>query len=77
MRMAEEDRVADRSEPNPSTASAWDAATMLCWREILRFFRQRNRVIGAFGQPLLFWLLFGAGLDRSLDRKSTRLNSSH
>ena len=41
------------------------AATMLCWREIIRFFRQRNRVIGAVGTPLIFWLLFGTGLDRS------------
>ena len=34
----------------------------LCWRELIRFFRQRNRVVGAIGQPVLFWLLFGAGL---------------
>ena len=38
---------------------------MLAWREIVRFFRQRNRVIGAIGQPVLFWLLFGVGLNRS------------
>ena len=35
---------------------------MLCWREWTRFFRQRNRVIGALGQPILFWLLFGTGM---------------
>jgi ABC-2 type transport system permease protein len=45
--------------------SPWRAAGALCWREIVRFFRQRNRVVGAIGQPLLFWLLFGAGLQRS------------
>jgi ABC-2 type transport system permease protein len=45
--------------------SPWLAACTLCQREIVRFFRQRNRVIGAFGQPVLFWLLFGAGLHRS------------
>jgi len=37
---------------------------MLCWREIIRFLRQPNRVVGAVGQPLLFWLLFGAGMNR-------------
>ena len=42
----------------------WRAAWMLCWREIIRFVRQRNRVVGALGQPLLFWLLFGAGMNR-------------
>lgn len=34
----------------------------LAARELTRFFRQRTRVIGAVGQPVLFWLLFGAGL---------------
>lgn len=38
------------------------AAWMLARREWIRFFRQRNRVIGAVAQPLLFWLLFGTGL---------------
>ncbi|MEZ6136155.1 MAG: ABC transporter permease [Pirellulaceae bacterium] len=39
-------------------ATVW----MLAWREWTRFFRQRNRVIGALGQPILFWLLFGTGM---------------
>ena len=43
----------------------------LCWREMIRFFRQRNRVVGAIGQPIVFWLLFGAGL-----RQSYRLSES-
>lgn len=50
----------DASQPVPLRA-AW----ALAQREVVRFFRQRNRVIGAVGQPLLFWLLFGAGLQRS------------
>src|SRR5262245_12974472 len=40
----------------------WLAVWSLAWREWLRFIRQRNRVIGAIGQPLLFWLFFGEGL---------------
>ncbi|MDB5385496.1 MAG: inner rane transport permease [Planctomycetaceae bacterium] len=40
-------------------------AWTLAQRELIRFFRQRSRVIGAFGQPLLFWILFGAGLKNS------------
>ncbi len=40
----------------------WLAVWSLAWREWLRFVRQRNRVIGAVGQPLLFWLFFGEGL---------------
>lgn len=34
-------------------------------REITRFRRQRSRVIGSFLQPLVFWLLLGAGLTAS------------
>ena len=49
----------------PASPSPWFAAGMLAYREMLRFFRQRNRVIGAVGQPILFWLLFGAGLQQS------------
>ncbi len=40
----------------------WATVWMLAWREWVRFFRQRNRVIGALGQPILFWLLFGTGM---------------
>jgi len=51
--------------PSIPRVSPWHVAGTLCWREIVRFFRQRNRVIGAVGQPILFWLLFGAGLHQS------------
>ena len=34
----------------------------LAQRELVRFFRQRNRVIGALVQPIMFWVLFSAGL---------------
>ena len=47
-------------EPRP-----WLAAWALARREWVRFIRQPNRVFGAVGQPLIFWVLFGAGLDAS------------
>lgn len=34
-------------------------------RELVRFFRQRSRIIGALVQPLIFWVLFGTGLGGS------------
>jgi ABC-2 type transport system permease protein len=45
----------------------WSAlgASTLWLREITRFRRQRSRVIGSFLQPLVFWLLLGAGLNAS------------
>ena len=40
-------------------------AYTLASRELVRFFRQRTRIVGALGQPILFWILFGAGLSGS------------
>lgn len=34
-------------------------------REVVRFLRQRNRVMGALGTPLMFWFLIGSGLGKS------------
>lgn len=39
------------------------AALSLARRELLRFFRQRSRVIGALATPLVFWLLIGSGFN--------------
>jgi ABC-2 type transport system permease protein len=41
------------------------AVTTLWWREITRFRRQRSRLFGALGQPLVFWLLLGSGFSAS------------
>jgi ABC-2 type transport system permease protein len=46
-------------------ACPYCAAMALAWREIVRFFRQRNRIVGSIGTPVVFWLLFGAGLSGS------------
>src|SRR3954464_11293136 len=46
----------------PATVSAWPVIFTLSQRELVRFFRQKNRVFGALVQPIIFWLLFGAGL---------------
>jgi len=41
------------------------AVGTLWWREIIRFVRQRNRIVGALGTPLVFWLLLGSGFGSS------------
>lgn len=41
------------------------AACSLWRREVVRFLRQRSRIAGALGSPVVFWLLIGAGLGRS------------
>jgi len=45
-----------------SQVSPLPVVLTLAQRELVRFFRQRNRVIGAFLQPIIFWLLFGVAL---------------
>ena len=39
------------------------AALSLCRRELVRFFRQRSRVVGALGTPVVFWILIGSGFN--------------
>src|SRR5437016_909922 len=34
-------------------------AWSLCQRELVRFVRQRSRMIGVIGSPLVFWFLIG------------------
>jgi len=42
------------------------ATTRVLWRrDLARFWRQPSRVIGALGQPVLFWLVIGSGLART------------
>ncbi len=42
-------------------------ALSLAKRELVRFLRQRNRIVGALLTPVLFWLLIGGGIGRSFD----------
>ena len=51
------------------------AVRALWWREIVRFLRQRSRVIGSLAQPVVFWLLLGGGLSASF-RPATAGSSS-
>jgi len=54
--------AASNAQSTPAQAGFWLPVGSLAWRELVRFFRQRTRIIGALGQPLMFWVLFGAGL---------------
>ena len=63
--------AADATSTGVDPADAGDAnrlwlATGTLWkREIVRFFRQPFRVIGAVATPLIFWALLGSGFNRS------------
>ncbi len=42
----------------------------LWWREVVRFLRQKHRVVGALGPPIVFWLLIGSGFGGSFQPSS-------
>jgi len=54
-----------RKSQSELSPAFWRPVGALASRELVRFFRQRTRVVGALGQPILFWVLFGAGLHDS------------
>jgi len=60
-----------------SEPAQFNAVVALTKRELIRFLRQRTRVIGAVGQPILFWILFGAGLRSSFTAPSWADSLSH
>lgn len=47
---------------NSTFSCNFTATTSLLWREIIRFLRQKNRIIGALATPIVFWLLLGYGV---------------
>ena len=58
----------------PSTAVA---AYSLWRREIVRFYRQKARVVGVIASPLLFWLVLGSGFANSFHSAGTGGSNSH
>jgi ABC-2 type transport system permease protein len=49
---------------SPSVGLRLPAFT-LWWRELVRFYRQRSRVVGVIASPLVFWLVIGSGFGTS------------
>src|SRR6201993_5040655 len=49
----------------PAHAGTLLPATSLWWREVIRFYRQRARVVGVIASPLLFWIVIGSGFGTS------------
>src|SRR5437588_1799246 len=48
-----------------SNTGVYLPAFTLWWREIVRFYRQRTRVVGVIASPLLFWAVIGSGFGTS------------
>jgi len=48
-----------------STGLLWLPTLSLWRREVVRFLRQRSRIVGALATPIIFWALIGSGFGRS------------
>lgn len=62
--------MATRAETFPVQSGAQSdelllPAFTLWWREVVRFYRQRARVVGVIASPVLFWLVIGSGFGKS------------
>ena len=44
----------------------WTGAWALWHREMIRFFRQKNRVVSVLLTPMLLWVGLGAGLNQAI-----------
>jgi ABC-2 type transport system permease protein len=49
----------------PASAGVLLPAFTLWWREIVRFYRQKSRVVGVLASPLVFWVVIGSGFGTS------------
>ena len=49
----------------PNSTYLWRPAAALWHRDVVRFLRQRNRIVSALVTPLVFWVLLGAGFSPS------------
>jgi ABC-2 type transport system permease protein len=62
--MATHSTALTRPVAAPSVGLLLPAFT-LWWREIVRFYRQKTRVVGVLASPLVFWLVIGSGFGTS------------
>jgi len=53
------------AHPAPADAGVFLPAFSLWWREVIRFYRQKSRVVGVIASPLVFWLVIGSGFGTS------------
>ena len=63
--------------PHTAEPGIWLPALSLWNREIVRFYRQKARVVGVIASPLLFWLVLGSGFAKTFSSGSTGGASSH
>jgi len=58
-------QAATFSAAPPASTGVLLPAFTLWWREVVRFYRQKARVVGVILSPLLFWVVLGSGFGTS------------
>ncbi|MEO8726493.1 MAG: ABC transporter permease [Acidobacteriaceae bacterium] len=61
----------------PQSSVLWSAAYTLWQRELVRFYRQKSRVVGVIASPLLFWIVIGSGFGRSFNAGAGAASESY
>lgn len=62
----EQEEVCAVAASRPANVGWLLPAFSLWWREIVRFYRMRARVVGVIASPVMFWLVMGSGFGSSL-----------
>ncbi len=58
--------------------NAWLLPIVSLWRrDVVRFLRQRSRIVGALGTPIVFWLLIGSGMRHSFKMTGTAVQTDY
>jgi len=63
--------------PQPLSSGFLLPVATLWWRDVVRFFRQPSRVVGALGTPLVLWLLIGSGFGGSFRSSAGATDASY
>jgi len=53
----------------PSLSDQWAMVSVLWRRDLLKFLRRPSRLVGAFLQPIIFWVMIGGGLASTFSLK--------
>ncbi len=60
-----------------ASSSLWIPAYSLWRRELVRFYRQKARMVGVIASPLIFWLVLGSGFANSFHATASTGVASH
>jgi ABC-2 type transport system permease protein len=66
--LAEAEPAVARRQPGHVRVSTAQAVYIIWYRDVLRYWRDRTRLITSLAQPLLYLLIFGVGLSSAIGR---------